>query len=161
MDFSQFQPYLSAGFIFLLTFIKIPKLELNIWGWLGRAIRDGLNKDVLNELKELTVDISHVKDQVKEFREEVDTFRQEFLSYKADDEENRIGQSRQQILIFNDEILQEIKHSKERFDNILAEIDKYENYCSEHPNYANNKAVLAIKHIKKTYEDCSKNHTFL
>lgn len=161
MELTEIQTLLVSVGVFLLSFIKIPKIELNIWSWLGKSIRNGLNKDVLSSLKEMNDDINHVKEQVKEFREEVDAFRQEFLAYKADDEENRIEQSRQQILVFNDELLQEVKHSKERFDNILAEIDKYEKYCAEHPNYANNKAVLAIRHIKKTYEDCAKNHTFL
>lgn len=161
MDLTELQTVLGAVLVFLLSLIKIPKIELNIWGWLGKAIRTGLNKDILAELKDMNADLLHVKDELKEFRGEVDTFRQEFLDYKEEDEENRIAQSRQQILIFNDEILQETRHSKERFDNILAEIDKYEKYCSEHPNYANNKAVLAIKNIKKTYEDCTKNHTFL
>ena len=53
------------------------------------------------------------------------------------------------------------EHSKEHFDEILKDIDKYENYCKEHKDYENNKAVLAIKTIKDEYAYCLKKHKFL
>ena len=53
------------------------------------------------------------------------------------------------------------KHSKEHFDEILFDIDAYEQYCSTHPDYKNNKAVLAIGTIKEVYADCIEEHSFL
>lgn len=161
MELNQIQTAIGAISILLLSFIKIPKLEVNIWSWIGKTITKALNKEVLTQLANMNSDITHIKEGMKEFREDVDEFRQEFLLYKEQDEEDRIEQSRQQILVFNDELLQGMKHSKERFDNVLAEIDKYEHYCASHPNYSNNKAVLAIKYIKDTYELCIREHSFL
>ena len=37
------------------------------------------------------------------------------------------------------------------FDQIIEDIDQYETYCAEHPNFKNNKAVLTIANIKSAY----------
>lgn len=77
-----------------------------------------------------------------------------------------IGQSeattcRYRILRFNDEILHEQRHTKEHFDQILDDITRYEKYCDEHPEYENNKAILAIKNVKRVYQKCSDENSFL
>ena len=36
--------------IILLGLIKIPKLEINIWKWLGKAIGKAINADVMTRL---------------------------------------------------------------------------------------------------------------
>ena len=53
------------------------------------------------------------------------------------------------------------KHSKEHFDEILEDIDEYEDYCRDHEDYENNKAVLAINTIKEEYTYCLTHHDFL
>lgn len=68
---------------------------------------------------------------------------------------------RYRILRFNDEILHDQKHSKEHFDQILEDITRYEKFCAEHPEYENNKAILAIENIKRVYKKCSDESTFL
>ena len=69
--------------------------------------------------------------------------------------------SRYRILRFDDEILHEIKHTKEHFDQILLDIDVYESFCEEHPDFKNNLAVMAIQHIKEVYTKCSQDKSFL
>ena len=100
MDLTQLQTLLGAILVFLLSFIKIPKIELNVWAWIGKTIANGINKDVLAELKDMNADITHVKEEVKEFRGEVDRFRQEFLAYKADDEETELKKMQGMLDIF-------------------------------------------------------------
>lgn len=68
---------------------------------------------------------------------------------------------RYRILHFNDEVLHGTKHSKEHFDQILDDITKYERYCDEHPEYENNKAVMAIENIKRVYQKCAGENIFL
>ena len=75
--------------------------------------------------------------------------------------ENEATTCRYRILRFNDEILHEEKHSKEHFDQVLEDISRYERFCNTHPEYENNKAVLAIKNIKRVYQTCSENNSFL
>lgn len=74
---------------------------------------------------------------------------------------NRASVRRYRILRFDDEIRHEERHTKEHFDQILKDITEYEKYCSEHREYKNNKAVLAIKNIKRVYEKCANEGTFL
>lgn len=68
---------------------------------------------------------------------------------------------RYRILRFNDEIIQEVRHTKEHFDQILEDIDNYEKFCKENPDFPNNKAVLAIKNIKDVYDKCVEENDFL
>lgn len=75
--------------------------------------------------------------------------------------ENEATTCRYRILRFNDEILHDQKHTKEHFDQILEDITRYEKFCGEHPEYENNKAVLAIGNIKRVYQRCSDENTFL
>lgn len=75
--------------------------------------------------------------------------------------ENEATTCRYRILRINDEILHDQKHTKEHFDQILDDITRYEQFCTDHPDYENNKAVMAIKNIKRVYEKCSDDNTFL
>lgn len=42
----------------------------------------------------------------------------------------------------------------------LSEIDFYERYCKEHPEYENNRAVLAIQNIERVYSERLEKHDF-
>ena len=148
MDLMQLWAQLNAighisiiGILIVLTgMVKIPKVELNIWNWLGRIIGRSINGEVMEQVKKLT--------------SEVDTLKKE-------EELERARQARQRILRFNDEILFNKRHSKEHFDEILDDIDTYESYCDAHENYENNKAVLAISTIREVYKECLRDHDFL
>lgn len=86
----------------------------------------------------------------------------ELAKDRADNEEYRIKMCRQRILQFNDEIYRGVRHTKESFDDVIAEgIDVYEDYCKTHPTFPNFKAEAAIDNIKETYKKCLKEGTFL
>lgn len=68
---------------------------------------------------------------------------------------------RYRILRFDDEIRHGEKHSKEHFDQIIEDIDKYEDYCKDHPEFPNSKAVFAIRNIKNIYQKCIDEGNFL
>ena len=69
--------------------------------------------------------------------------------------------NRLEILRFNNELLRSIDHTKEEFIEVLAEIDAYERFCDDHPDYPNNRAVLAIENIRENYKERLKKHDFL
>ena len=144
MDLLEINNLAQTGVVGLLVIlvgmIKIPKIELNIWNLLGRTIGRSINKEVMDQVKDLSSKVSDLE---------------------TAGELERVRFARQRILRFNDEILCGQKHSKEHFDEILDDIDIYEDYCSTHEEYENNKAVLAIRTIKKTYDKCMDNHDFL
>ena len=129
------------GFTVILAgMIKIPPLEINFWGWLGKQVGRAINGELEEKIDKLTDDLESFKNQ-----EELENMRQ----------------ARQRILRFSDEILFDQKHSKEHFDEILEDIDLYEKYCHEHEDYENNRAELAIASIREIYKECLKDHSFL
>ena len=151
MDFIQIDTWAQQGVIGLLIIlagmIKIPKLELNIWNLIGRTIGRSVNKEMMDQFNDVQKEIKGVKDEVDKL--------------KKDEELERVRQARQRILRFNDEILFDKRHSKEHFDEILDDIDGYEEYCAAHEDYENNKAVLAISTIREVYRECLRDHDFL
>jgi hypothetical protein len=76
-------------------------------------------------------------------------------------EENEATNRRYRILRFDDEVRHHVKHTEEHFNQILGDIDRYENYCKSHPNFPNNKGVSAVKNIKSTWEKCKEENSFL
>lgn len=81
------------------------------------------------------------------------------ISSKID--ENEAKGARRRILRFSDEITQQVRHTKDYFDDILADIDLYERYCKDHPNFPNNRTLMAETNIKATYQQCLVEHDFL
>lgn len=65
---------------------------------------------------------------------------------------------RTQILRFNRELLRDLPHTMEDYLEAIAAIDYYESYCREHQEYKNNRAVLAIANIKRSYQEWMENH---
>lgn len=70
--------------------------------------------------------------------------------------------ARTEILRFDDELCNGIRHSKEYFMQQLHNIDVYESYCSNnHTNFKNSFAVEAIAHIRDTYRECRDENKFI
>jgi hypothetical protein len=80
----------------------------------------------------------------------------EALADKVD--RNQAILARTHILRFDDELLNDIHHSKEYFSQQLQDIDTYESYCKSHPDFKNNYAEAAITHIKSTYQKLLEEH---
>lgn len=111
---------------------------------------------------------------VYEIKTELDTFERLETQlrdyYKAFDhvcvvtsegQYDKLNTHRSRILHFNTELLRGDKHTREDFIEALAEIDFYERYCREHPDYENNRAVLAIENIERVYKELMENGGFL
>lgn len=131
----------------LLTFIQIAPVKVNPWGAIAKVVGRAVNAEVLKELAEM-------KATQKETREKLE-------AHIDMDDERMADTHRTKILHFNNELLREIDHTKEEFIEALADIDKYEQYCKDHPNYKNNRAVHAVANIKRVYDDRLEKHDFL
>lgn len=97
----------------------------------------------------------------KEGRATTDQIIEAIGNLKAEIDQERAVTARVRIIRFNDEILSNQRHSKESFDQCLSDIDTYESYCHEHPNFKNNKTVMSTENIKRCYRDCEQQHDFL
>ena len=147
---------LQIGVVLLIAgCIKIPSYEVRLLPYLIRKILksfgNAINEDIIKRIEVLEngflVCSTDMRDELRDHIQRT--------------EEERIDRARSRILRFNDEVMIGEDHSKEHFDEILEDIDKYEDYCSLHPDYENNKAILAIKTIKEEYLYCLEHHTFL
>ena len=98
---------------------------------------------------------------IKSLGNKLDAVNKALKEMQAENNENKAMSYRYRILRFDDEIRHGTKHSKEHFDQIVDDVDKYDAYCRDHPDYENNKAILAIENIKATYKRCANEHTFL
>ena len=133
--------------VILMTLVQVSPIKINPWSAIGRMIGKVVNKDVIEKLEKMG-----------EFQK--DTRAQLDEHIRLDDERNA-DLHRVYILRFNREILREnIPHTREDFVEVLSEIDFYERYCKEHPEYENNRAVMAIQNIKRTYSEKLENHDF-
>lgn len=77
------------------------------------------------------------------------------------DEADKARQSRLRLLRFDGEVRIGIEHTREHWDDILADIDTYEKYCEDHPEFPNQKAVSCIKHLKDVYDERLIKNDFL
>lgn len=124
----------------LMTLVEITPIKINPWKWIGKKIGRMLNGEVIAK---------------------VDNLGQELADHKEKSEERHATLCRAHILRFGDEVLHGIPHSKEGYDNILLDIDSYEEYCEKHPGYKNNVAVATITHIKNMYQKHLQEDSFL
>lgn len=140
--------------IAVLTVLQIAPIQINPWEWLLKLCRGALtsigahvNAGVMAELKEL-------RECQKEMRVKLD-------GHIEADGRAAAGEVRSRILRFNNELLRNIRHTKEEYIDILSDIDAYESYCEANPDYPNNRAVIAIETIKANYKERLQKHDFL
>lgn len=131
--------HMNGGFFLIMggvlaSLIQVSPININPWSWLLRMIRSGLG-------------ISELSESVKKLTAQMD--------------EQDILNARRRILRFNDELLQDIRHSREMFDNVLDDITAYEHYCNQHKDFKNHKVALAIENVNRVYKECMIEHSFL
>lgn len=76
------------------------------------------------------------------------------------DKENA-DDARRNILAFDDELRRGMDHSEESYNQILEDMNHYSRYCKQHPEYENNKAVNAIRHINDVYQRVKAENKFI
>ena len=131
------QEILTGGgglLLVLMTLIQVAPVKINPWSWLAKAIGKAMGIEAIEKKLDAHIDM--------------------------DDRRTADGH-RARILHFNNELLRNIDHTKEEFIEALTEIDAYEKYCDKHPEYPNNRAVLAIENIREVYKERLKKHDFL
>lgn len=100
-------------------------------------------------------------DQQGAIMEKLESIDSRMDKMEAEDAEREAKHARIRILRFGDECSHEVRHSREHFEQVIEDVDSYETYCRDHPNFRNNKAVLTIKLIKDTYQQRLLNNDFI
>ena len=66
--------------------------------------------------------------------------------------------ARTHILRFQDELYNDVKHSKEYFEQTLDDIQTYNQFCEDNPKFANGRTKAAAKFIQEEYDRLFKEH---
>lgn len=128
LNFIAFHPEITL--IGAITIIQIVPIKLDPWGTIARAIKKFLVGDIEKKVDDLD----------KEMKE------------------SKALNCRAHILRFADELRNGIHHESEYFDEILSDIDKYDEYCDAHPKFKNSKTVISTALIKETYTQLRREH---
>lgn len=138
----------------LLLLVQISPIKINPFGWILGILKKALqhlgsiaNSQVLDELE-----------GVKKGNEETSKKLEEHI---RNYEERNADLHRSRILRFNHELVRGIGHTEEDWVEILSEIDKYEDYCTNHKEYENNRAIHAISNIERSYDIVLQTGDFL
>lgn len=123
-----------------ITLVQIAPIKLNPWSWIARAIGRAINAEVIDKVDKLETKVENIKKNT---------------------EEHEAKSARVRILRFGDEILHDVKHSQEHYNQVLLDITEYEEYCRQHPEFRNNVTGITTKRIMATYEKCLKDNSFL
>ena len=127
---------IAGGLAVLSIFIEITPVKINPISHILRWIGKQTNKELMDKMNTLEKKVGALE--------------------KSDAIDCRV-----RILTFADEIRRGVKHSKETFDQTLSDIDAYERYCGEHPEFLNNRTVAAKAKILEVYSECIDKNDFL
>ena len=130
----------GVAIVILLSLIQISPIKINPWTWIAKRIGRAVNGELIAKVDAMETQITKLED-------------------KADERDATLCRTR--FLRFGDEIMHGVPHSKEHYDQTLADIDTYETFCKSHPNYINNVAKVTIRHIKNKYEEHLQDDSFL
>ena len=130
----------SGGLVLLGGLIEISPIKWSPLTWLARKIGRTINGEILEKVEKLEVDIR---------------------TMQAKEDERDIKHSRTRVLRFGDELIHDVHHSKEHFEDILQDISDYEKYCDEHKDFKNDRLHITAQLIKDTYRRCMEEHSFL
>lgn len=136
----------GGALVVILTLVQVSPIKIDPWSAIGkvlcaigRAIGKALNGTVIEKLDKMEA-------------AQVETRMRLDEHIRVDDERNA-DLHRAYILRFNMELRRGMQHTDEDFNEILYNIKCYEQYCKDHPEYENNRAVHAIRHIENVYDD--------
>lgn len=184
------QNLLAGGAVVaLLSIVEISKIQINPWTslwngikWILRHIGKAINGELIARFDELgkaqaatqekldkvtqaqqetQTKLDESNEALRKATEKLDKLKARLDEHIKADDDRDADAHRLKILQFNNELLRSIDHTKEEFNEVLTEIDYYEDYCKHHEDYSNNRAVLAIENIKETYRELQHSHNFL
>ena len=121
----------------------------SLLSWIGSKTNQGL----MTELCSMKKEISGLKD-------DLDNLHTDYDKLRADTDKRNIIHVRVRILRFGEEVKNGVDHSKESYDQALEDIDVYEKYCKEHPEFVNNKTARTKKLIIAAYDKHLENGDF-
>ena len=142
IDFIKVKDGISIGLIILfviLSLIQVSKIQINPWdkilGWIGNKLNSGI-------------------------REKVDEVEKKLDKHISESEVRDLRDTRQYILDFANACMYGRKHTYEQFKFVIKKCDEYEKYVEDN-QIKNGEITSAIAYIRKLYDKCRQNNSFL
>lgn len=136
--------------VIIMSLFQIAPVKINPWTYIAKKIGTALNGELSTKVDNIYSDLSHEIGELKTGMTKLENITKD-LEEKID--ENEAVACRSRIIRFGDELYHKIDHTKEHFDQILADITKYQLYCDNHKNFKDTVAEMTIEQIKATYRD--------
>lgn len=136
-----------AAFITATGLIEISPIKINPWSWLAKQIGNALNSSVIEKIDKVEKKVEDVNNSL--------------INHITNDEAETMRSYRTRILRFNDELIYGENKTKEYFDEMLDTIEKYKDYCDDHPDFPNGKTIMSIEHIEEVYKQKMNDNSFL
>lgn len=154
-------PIGALGVILIVSFIEIAPVKINPWTILKTFIRKLLTAfgDIINY--SVIIKIDQVEGDVTKLRSELTKLESKIHSIEIKDDERDAILTRNRILAFGDDLMHGILHSKDSYDQTLMDIESYDIYCKEHPEFKNHITVHHAKLIETRYMEHLENNDFL
>lgn len=145
----------SVVVMILLSLVEITPIKLNPWSAIIKWFRAPLK--IGTKIEQLSARFDEVDEKIEKVDNKIESLEQDMIQRFRDNEDqaekkNAI-QVRVRILRFGDEISHGVKLSKEHFEQIIQDIDTYEDYCERHPEFENSITIQNAHLIKKKYEE--------
>lgn len=130
------------------------ELLLSILGFLLGGSFLGFIEFMIHRKDEHNKKFEELQKSIKELSTRLDRM-------EAKGDEREAVHARIRILRFGDEVRQGMNHSKDSFDQCLVDTDVYEDFCSSHPNFLNNKTATTVEYIKRVYAERLEKNDFV
>lgn len=144
----------SGLIIAILTLVQITPIKVNPWSAIAKALGKAFCGDLLSQLRTMEAASQDLLRQLHTLEDDLNT-------HIVESERRDIIACRVRILRFGDEVIHNVLHSKDSFDQVLEDITMYEHYCDEHCDFKNNMTTLTAKRIKAVYEERLAKNDFL
>lgn len=178
MTFQEFLSWLGInskftfwGIIVFLTSVGIeivPKIKWNPWSSLIKWIGSKFNDKIDSKIGDLDTSFSDklddlgksVDDRICELDRKVDKLQKDLSAHVLESENKNLQDIRRDILDFCNACMNKRRHTKEQFDFVIRQCDYYETYIHDH-DIKNGVIEAAIKEIRRLYDKCIQEHSFL
>lgn len=137
-----FKSGLSIGaisLVIILSLIQVSKIQLNPWDAILRWIGNRLNSDI---------------------KKKVDEVEKKLDKHILESETKDLRDTRQYILDFANSCMYGRRHTQEQYRFVIKKCDEYEKYVEEN-RIKNGEIASAILYIRKLYNRCMQNNSFL
>lgn len=150
--------WITAG-IFTLAQKYAPKGK-KPWSIILSFIGREINAEIIQSCDELSKRIDGISTELSKTQESIMETKDTINKVQDFELETRAIAARVRILRFGDELQEDKKLSKGRFDQALADINSYDKYCAEHSEFKNGVTEPTSTFIKEQYQERLRKHDF-